>query len=159
MATTTTTKYISFFIFSLITPLSIPTQTQPNPALAEALPLSTSSRWIVDEKGNRVKLACANLVAHLEPAVAEGLSNQPMDAIAKGIGAMGFNCVRLTWPLFLFTNATLGNTTVRQSFLGLGLNQSISGILENNPNFIDLPLLTAYQVITTLLRGTQILID
>jgi hypothetical protein len=112
-----------------------------------ALPLSTNSRWIVDENGQRVKLACVNWVSHLEVMVAEGLSEQPMDAIAKRIVSMGFNCVRLTWPVFLVTNDTLGSLTVRQSLRSLGLLESISGIQANNPSIIDLPLLNVYQVI------------
>ncbi|RVW71958.1 hypothetical protein CK203_052532 [Vitis vinifera] len=67
-----------------------------------ALPLYTNSRWIVDEDGARVKLACVNWPSHQEAAVAEGLSNHPVDLISKRIASLGFNCVRLTchfsWP-------------------------------------------------------------
>lgn len=116
--------------------------------LASALPLSTSSRWIVDRNGTRVKLSCVNWVSHLEPVVAEGLSKQPLDSIAKKIVSMRFNCVRLTWPLFLSTNDTLAyQVTVRQSFHSLGLVESIKGIIANNPSIIDLPLIKAYQVL------------
>jgi hypothetical protein len=85
----------------------------------------------------------------MEPMVAEGLSNQPMDAISKKIASMGFNCVRLTWPLFLVTNDSLASLTVRQSFQQLGISQYIDGIQAKNPS-IDLPLINAFQVkITT----------
>ena len=93
-----------------------------------------------------MKLACVNWVSHLEPMVAEGLSKQPMDAISKKIVSMGFNCVRLTWPLFLVTNDSLASLTVRQSFQSLGLFESIAGVQANNPSIIDLPLIKAYQV-------------
>lgn len=113
----------------------------------EALPLSTNSRWIVDDStGDRVKLACVNWVSHLEVLVAEGLSKQPVDVISKKIVSMGYNCVRLTWPLFLVTNETLGNTTVRQSFTNLGLNESIAGLQANNPAILDIPVIQAFQV-------------
>lgn len=111
-----------------------------------ALPLSTDSRWIVNESGQRVKLSCVNWVTHLETMLAEGLSKQAMDVISKQILNMGFNCVRLTWPLFLFTNDSLANLTVRKSFQNLGLLESIAGIQANNPSIIDLPLINAYQV-------------
>lgn len=114
-----------------------------------AQPLSTNSRWIVNESGRRVKLACVNWVTHLEVAVAEGLSKQPVDVISKKIVDMGFNCVRLTWPLFLFTNDSLASLTVRQSFKNLGLLESIAGLQANNPSIVDLPLITAYQVFTS----------
>ncbi|CAK9180534.1 unnamed protein product [Ilex paraguariensis] len=118
--------------------------TTPNTVVA--LPLSTNSRWIVDESGQRVKLACVNWVSHLEAMVAEGLSKQPVDSISKKIVDMGFNCVRLTWPLFLFTNDSLASLTVRQSFQSLGLIESVAGFQANNPSIVDLSLVNAYQV-------------
>lgn len=111
-----------------------------------ALPLSTDSRWIVDESGHRVKLACVNWPSHLEVVVAEGLSKQPVDEISEEIRILGFNCVRLTWPLFLFTNDSLASLSVRQSFKKLGLFESIAGFQTNNPSIIDLSLVNAYQV-------------
>ncbi|KAK4777827.1 hypothetical protein SAY87_018014 [Trapa incisa] len=125
---------------------------------AVALPLSTSSRWIVDEEGRRVKLACVNWVAHLEGVVAEGLSKQPLDSISQKVGEMGFNCVRLTWPLFLATNDSLAALTVRQSFRGLGLLESISGFQSNNPSLVDLPLIEAYQAVVKSLGDNNIMV-
>lgn len=113
---------------------------------SSALPLSTSSRWIVDESGLRVKLACVNWVSHLEPVVVEGMGKQPLDTISKKIAAMGFNCVRLTWPLFLVTNDSLAGLTVRQSFQALGLMESIAGIQVNNPDLLNLTLIQAFKV-------------
>lgn len=113
---------------------------------ATAIPLFTNSRWIVTEDGARVKLACVNWVAHLDAVVAEGLSKQPVDSISKGIKSMGFNCVRLTWPILLVTDESLANLTVRKSFQKLGLLDSLAGVQANNPSVIDLPLIQAYQV-------------
>lgn len=129
----------SFLFLSVLTLLITTTITA-------AQPLSTNSRWIVDDGGQRVKLACLNWVSHLEPMVAEGLSKQPVDVISGRIAALGFNCVRLTWPLFLATNASLASLTVRDSFLRLGLQESIAGLQSNNPAIVDLPLIEAYQV-------------
>ncbi|XP_030542067.1 glycosyl hydrolase 5 family protein-like [Rhodamnia argentea] len=125
---------------------------------AAALPLSTSSRWIVDETGQRVKLACANWVSHLESVVAEGLSRQPLGAISARIASLGFNCVRLTWPLFLATNDPLASLTVRQSFQRLGLADSISGVQANNPEIIDLSLIEAYQAVVSSLGGNDVMV-
>jgi hypothetical protein len=130
------------FFFFFLSILSLPIIF---PAVA-ALPLHTSSRWIVDEAGQRVKLACVNWVTHLEAVVVEGLSKQPVDTISKRILSMGFNCVRLTWPLYLVTNDSLASLTVRQSFQSLGLSESIAGFQANNPSIIDLSLIQAYQV-------------
>ncbi|KAK7847963.1 endoglucanase [Quercus suber] len=147
-----------FFFFSLLSLLAIfPTaipQTQSKPVMA--LPLYTNSRWIVDEGGQRVKLACVNWVSRLEPMVTEGLSKQPMDAISKKIASMGFNCVRLTWPLFLVTNDSLASLTVRQSCQSLGLSESIAGIQANNPSIIDLPPIKAYQAVVSSLGANNV---
>ncbi|KAJ4901106.1 Cellulase (glycosyl hydrolase family 5) protein [Raphanus sativus] len=124
-----------------------------------AYPLSTNSRWIINQRGERTKLACANWPAHLQTAVPEGLSKQPVDAVAEKIVAMGFNCVRLTWPLDLATNLTLGTiVTVRDSFQSLGLNNDISGFETNNPSMIDLPLIQAYKSVVTTLGKYNVMV-
>ncbi|KAI4368467.1 hypothetical protein MLD38_017023 [Melastoma candidum] len=148
-------KKMTMFILSLsavLMPLSFPS------AAAVALPLSTSSRWIVDGDGHRVKLACVNWVSHLEPVVAEGLSKRSMDDISHTILSMGFNCVRLTWPLFLATNDSLASLTVRQSFLRLGLEGSVAGIQANNPDIVDLPLIDAFRAVVSNLGDNNVMV-
>ncbi|XP_074309904.1 glycosyl hydrolase 5 family protein-like [Silene latifolia] len=127
-------------------------------SMSHALPLSTQSRWIVDEEGERVKLACVNWASHLDLVVAEGLSKQPIDAIANKILEMGFNCVRLTWPIYLVTNDSLSSLTVRESFLNYGLTDYISGIQDNNPSFLDLSLITAFQAVVTSLSDNNVMV-
>ncbi|KAG9446417.1 hypothetical protein H6P81_012545 [Aristolochia fimbriata] len=123
-----------------------------------ALPLSTNSRWIVDEGGRRVKLACVSWASHLEVMVAEGLSKQSLDNISKKIASMGFNCVRFTWPLFMFTNDSLASITVRQSFQSLGLVESIAGIQVNNPSILDLQVIEAFQVVVSKLAENNLMV-
>ena len=134
------------WLLPLVTITTLPLGAIAQVKALTGLPLHTNSRWIVNQDGNRVKLACVNWVSHLEPVVAEGLSKRPVDEISKGIKSMGFNCVRLTWPILLVTNDSLASLTVRQSFQSLGLLESIAGFQANNPSFIDLPLIQAYQV-------------
>ena len=128
--------YFSAFIFFLALLL------EPS----RGLPLSTDSRWIVNSKGTRVKLACVNWASHLQPVVAEGLSKQPVDAVSRRIREAGFNCVRLTWPLYLATNHSLASLSVRDSFSSLGLSESIAGFQANNPSILHLSLIDAFQV-------------
>ncbi|XP_062110479.1 glycosyl hydrolase 5 family protein-like [Humulus lupulus] len=144
--------FLSTLSLTIIT--IIISQTGP----ATGVPLSTNSRWVVDESGKRVKLACVNWVSHLEAVVAEGLSKQPIDAIAGRVSSMGFNCVRLTWPLYLATNDSLAALTVRQSFERLGLTQAIAGIQANNPSIVDLPLLEAYQAVVSGLGDKNVMV-
>jgi hypothetical protein len=113
---------------------------------AAAVTLSTASRWIVDEGGNRVKLTCVNWPSHLEPMLAEGLNKRPVGAIAADVAAMGFNCVRLTWPTFMVTNASYSSLTVEQSFQRLNLTDSLAGVRANNPDVVDMKLIDAFKV-------------
>ncbi|KAL2018929.1 hypothetical protein VTK56DRAFT_10296 [Thermocarpiscus australiensis] len=62
-----------------------------------ALPLRSSSRWILDANNKRVKLRCVNWAGHLETNIPEGLHRQSMDFIVDWIAQQGFNCVRLTF--------------------------------------------------------------
>ncbi|OEL32500.1 hypothetical protein BAE44_0006480, partial [Dichanthelium oligosanthes] len=121
------------------------------PALGAAatlppLPLSTESRWVVSADGRRVKLACANWASHLEPAAAEGLARRGVGDIAARVAAMGFNCVRLTWPTYLATNATLASLPFRWSLERLGMVESVAGVRVNNPALLDLPLIDVFRV-------------
>ncbi|KAK4597849.1 hypothetical protein RGQ29_015389 [Quercus rubra] len=151
-------RFFFFTFFSLVSLLVIFPTVIPQSKPVMAQPLYTNSRWIVDEGGQRVKLACVNWVSHLEAMVTEGLSKQPVDAISKKIASMGFNCVRLTWPLFLVTNDSLASVTVRQSFQSLGLSDTISGIQANNPSIIDLPLIKAFQAVVSSLGANNVMV-
>ncbi|XP_071715566.1 glycosyl hydrolase 5 family protein-like [Rutidosis leptorrhynchoides] len=124
------------------------------------LSLSTNSRWIIDDRNNgeRVKLSCVNWVSHLDVALAEGLSKQPVDEISKKILEMGFNCVRLTYPLFLITYETLGLRTVRQSLQMLGLSGSVAGVQVNNPSIVDLSLVDAFKEVVRSLDRNNVMI-
>ncbi|XP_062225935.1 glycosyl hydrolase 5 family protein-like [Phragmites australis] len=128
------------------------------PAGAAAVALSTASRWIVDESGSRVKLACVNWPSHLEPMLAEGLGKQPVGAIAGDVAAMGFNCVRLTWPTFLVTSASYSNLTVAQSFQRLNLTESLAGIRVNNPGIVDLRLIDAFKAVVISLGESNVMV-
>ncbi|EXB82480.1 hypothetical protein L484_027655 [Morus notabilis] len=157
MGTKTTSFSFLFPISVLLIFISLFTIiTQTSTGSAE--PLYTNSRWIVDEGGRRVKLACVNWVSHLEPVVAEGLSKQPLDVIAAQISALGFNCVRLTWPIYLATNDSLASLTVRDSFQRLGLEESIAGLQTYNPSIVDLSLIQAYQAVVSSLGSKNVMV-
>ncbi|XP_043703936.1 glycosyl hydrolase 5 family protein-like [Telopea speciosissima] len=151
------TSLLVFFAFLIVSPNVLLPILQP-PVTAAALPLYTNSRWIVDETGRRVKLACVNWVSHLKPMVAEGLSKQPLDVISKQIVSMGFNCVRLTWAVFMVTNHSLASMTVRHSFQSLGLLDSLAGFQLNNPSLLDLPLIKVFQVVVSNLANNNVMV-
>lgn len=132
-------------------------------AAVEAVTLSTSSRWIVDDEagGRRVKLACVNWPSHLEPVVTEGLGMQPVDAISKKVASLGFNCVRLTYPIALATNASLSSLTVRRSLLAHGLAGAVAGVEANNPGLLDLTLIESFRAVVDSLgeSGVMVILD
>lgn len=79
-----------------------------NPALAAPnVPLSTTSRWIVDAGGERVKLRCVNWAGHMETNLPEGLHKQSISYLADWIAGQGFNCVRLTYSIDWALNPTV----------------------------------------------------
>ena len=82
-------------------------QRRPLPAV----PLHTRSRWILDAKEERLKLASANWYGAESPDfVVAGLDRAALETIARQIRSGGFNSVRLPWsnelvetnPLTLF---------------------------------------------------------
>ncbi|PSN63778.1 glycosyl hydrolase family 5 protein/cellulase [Corynespora cassiicola Philippines] len=82
-------------------------------ASASATVLHTSSRWILNEQNERVKLRCANWAGHMEVNIPEGLQHQSASYIAEWVASNGFNCVRLTYSIDL---ALSPDYTVADSF-------------------------------------------
>ncbi|PIA51561.1 hypothetical protein AQUCO_01100425v1 [Aquilegia coerulea] len=127
-------------------------------AIVGAMPLYANSRWIVNGEGKRVKLACVNWPSHLETLLAQGLDKKPVTEIAKTIVLNGFNCVRFTWPVALATNDSLASTLVENHFRSLGLNGAIAGLRANNPIFLRLPIIRAFQIIVKILGNNNVMV-
>ncbi|PIA51559.1 hypothetical protein AQUCO_01100423v1 [Aquilegia coerulea] len=90
--------------------------------------------------------------------LAEGLNKIPLDDISKKIVSLGFNCVRLTWPVAFATNGSLFSLTVENSFKNLGLNQALAGIEKYNPNFPKLTIVRAYQEVVMNLEKNNVMV-
>ncbi|KAI0879211.1 glycoside hydrolase family 5 protein [Hypoxylon argillaceum] len=99
------------------------------PALGVNLPLSTSSRWILDADGQRVKLRCVNWAGHLEANTPEGLNKQPVSDIAEFVAAQGFNCVRLTYSI---DHALNPNVPLSQAFTNAAAAASVDVTAMNS---------------------------
>ncbi|WOG87052.1 hypothetical protein DCAR_0206272 [Daucus carota subsp. sativus] len=128
--------------------------------LTLSLPLSTKSRWIVDDlTGKRVKLAGLNWAGHVGPMLPEGLDKRPLSEIAKHIALTGFNNVRLTYATYMYTR--YANRTVLDSFRDLGLEAAIRGIRRNNPQILELTLTEAHKAVVDELaiNGVTVLLD
>ncbi|KAH6825042.1 hypothetical protein C2S53_006959 [Perilla frutescens var. hirtella] len=128
-------------------------------AFSNSASLSTNSRWIVDDAtGNRVKLSCVNWVSHLEPMIAEGLEKKPLNYIAKEIAALGFNCVRFTWPTYMFTRPDYGSLTVSNSLDIYNLSTAKAGIAQNNPQFLNMNVVELHKVVVDELGKNNLMV-
>lgn len=124
-----------------------------------SLPLSANKRWIVDAAtGKRVKLSCINWAAHLEPMLAEGLEKTPLEEIVGELAKMHFNCVRLTWPTFMFTRPSYGQVQVAQTLDSLGLKNAKEGIAKNNPFILKMTHVQAYEAVINELGAQRIMV-
>ncbi|KAH6804333.1 hypothetical protein C2S51_032580 [Perilla frutescens var. frutescens] len=128
-------------------------------AFSNSASLSTNSRWIVDDAaGNRVKLSCINWVSHLQPMIAEGLEKKPLNYIAKEIAALGFNCVRFTWPTYMFTRPDYGSLTVSNSLDIYNLSTAKAGIAQNNPQFLNMNVVELHKVVVDELGKNNLMV-
>ncbi|KMZ57931.1 hypothetical protein ZOSMA_80G00230 [Zostera marina] len=68
----------------------------------------------MDCRHNNGKLWCVNWAAHMPVVLAEGLDRRPLPEIVDLIANLGFNCVRLTWAMHMFTVPRYVSLTVRR---------------------------------------------
>lgn len=125
---------------------------------AVSLPLSVSSRWIVDASETRVKLACVSWAAHLETMVPEGLDKQPLATITGLIASSGFNCVRLTYATYMFTRQALGGQTVVESLESWDLDLAAKGVIAHNPGLAHLSVVEAYREVVKGIAAKNLMI-
>src|ERR1700680_4818694 len=78
------------------------------------LPLHTSSQWIVDRNGNRLKLnSVAWYGAEEQDYVVAGLERQDIHVITQRIHSLSFDSVRLPWSNQLYaSNPVVPNSAV-----------------------------------------------
>ncbi|XP_010053198.2 glycosyl hydrolase 5 family protein [Eucalyptus grandis] len=126
------------------------------------LPLSTNGRWIVDSAtGRRMKLPCVNWASHLEPMLAEGLDKKPLGVIVAEIRRLRFNCVRLTWATYMFTQPGHGDQPVEETLDSLGLAEAKGGVARNNPLVLNMTHVEAYAAVVDELgkQGVMVVLD
>ncbi|KXJ97205.1 glycoside hydrolase family 5 protein [Microdochium bolleyi] len=131
------------------------------------LPLSTSSRWILDAEGHRVKLRCINWAGHMETNTLEGLHKQSVDFIADFVQSQGFNCVRMTYST---DHALNPNIKVSDSFraaagaAGVNLDHTIElfdRVARANPFLANATTRGVYEAAIAALwkRGVMTILD
>ncbi|XP_020213289.1 glycosyl hydrolase 5 family protein [Cajanus cajan] len=102
---------------------------------SNAYPLSTQKRWIIDDAtGQRAKLVCGNWAGHLRPMIPEGLDRRPLKEIVGELVDLNFNCVRLTYAIYMWTRYGHGN--VNATFASLDAPKVVEGIAMHNPSVL-----------------------
>ncbi|KAI0114816.1 glycoside hydrolase family 5 protein [Daldinia grandis] len=153
-------------LFSLLTVLGA-TVLPAALTSAQKLPLSTSSRWILDADGQRVKLRCVNWAGHQEANLPEGLNKQSIDYIADFIHQQGFNCVRLTYSI---DHALNPDVLVSDSFVNAAsaanvsatdMNGIYSQVAEKNPFVNGATTRAVFEAVIAALwkRGVMTILD
>uniref|UniRef100_A0A7N0TTR0 Mannan endo-1,4-beta-mannosidase n=1 Tax=Kalanchoe fedtschenkoi TaxID=63787 RepID=A0A7N0TTR0_KALFE len=129
------------------------------PPISLSLPLSVNGRWITDDAtGSRVKLHCANWPGHIDTMVPEGLDKQPLDSITSTVAALGFNCVRLTYAIFMYTRPEYGQLTLSQSFDNLHLSDAKAAVAKLNPSLVDLKVGDVHEAVINSLGNKSVMV-
>ena len=98
--------------------------------LLSELPLGISGRYVMAANNTRVKLACVNWVGHMGALLPESLATRPIQQLADGVPAMGFNCVRLTYAVETIQRRNDNATNTAKSVLS---DVSYARLMTNNP--------------------------
>ncbi|GJN66722.1 cellulase family protein [Purpureocillium lilacinum] len=131
------------------------------------VPLSASSRWIVDAAGQRVKLRCINWAGHLEANIPEGLHRQTVEHVADWIAAQGFNCVRLTYSIDMARNPSVRvEDSFRAAAVASGADEATlmklyAAASERNPFLTTATVLDVFDHVQAALwdRGVMTVLD
>lgn len=134
---------------------------------AQKLPLSTSSRWILDADGQRVKLRCVNWAGHQEANIPEGLNKQSIDYIADFIQQQGFNCVRLTYSIDhalnpdLLVSDSFNNAAGAANVSATDMSSMYSQVAEKNTFVNGATTRQVYEAVIAALwqRGVMTILD
>ncbi|XP_024640787.1 glycosyl hydrolase 5 family protein [Medicago truncatula] len=127
---------------------------------SNAYPLSTQSRWIIDDStGERVKLVCGNWAGHLQPMIPEGLDRIPLKELVGELVKNRFNCVRLTYAVYMWTRHAHG--IVNNTFNYLDAPEVVAGIAKYNPSILKMTHIEAFDAVVNELgaRNVKVLLD
>jgi len=127
---------------------------------SDAYPLSTQNRWIIDEvTGQRAKLVCANWAGHLQPMIPEGLDQRPLKDIVGELVKHRFNCMRLTYAIYMWTR--YGNGNVSATFASLDVPEVVKGVAKNNPYLLSMTHVQTFDAVVHGLgvQNVKVLLD
>ncbi|XP_028769654.1 glycosyl hydrolase 5 family protein-like [Neltuma alba] len=122
---------------------------------SNAYPLSTQSRWITDDfNGERAKLVCGNWAGHLQPMLPEGLDKRPLKEMVAQIVKYKFNCVRLTYAIYMWTRYMDRNAG--KTLEELDIPETVEGIKKNNPWVLNKTHVEAFEEVVRELGNQKV---
>ncbi|KAK7292629.1 hypothetical protein RJT34_15480 [Clitoria ternatea] len=127
---------------------------------SNAYPLSTHRRWIIDDTtGQRAKLVCGNWAGHLRPMIPEGLDRRPLKDLVAELVEHKFNCVRLTYAIYMWTRYGHGN--LLDSFDNLDAPEVVNGIAKHNPSMLSMTHIQVFEAVVNELgaQNVKVLLD
>lgn len=127
---------------------------------SNAYPLSTRRRWIIDDStGERAKLLCGNWAGHLQAMLPEGLDKRPLKEMVGEIVKYKFNCVRLTYAIYMWTR--FGDRNVGETLADLDIPEVVAAISKNNPWLLNRTHVQAFEAVVRELgaRNVRVLLD
>ncbi|KAK7276062.1 hypothetical protein RIF29_17194 [Crotalaria pallida] len=127
---------------------------------SNAYPLSTNQRWIIDDStGQRAKLVCGNWAGHLQPMMPEGLDRQPLKDLVALLVKHKFNCVRLTYAIYMWTRYSGSN--VNETLGSLDIPEVVEGIAKNNPSVLKMTHIQVFEAVINELgaQNVKVLFD
>ena len=146
---------VSLFTIILLAGLALVIVSSKVPKVPSLSTSNSAGRFIVNERGERLKLQCVSWPSHLETMLPEGLYLQSVENLARLVKNLKFNCVRFTYAIDFtrqFYN-TSGRVAVNLASLP---TQMISSIDKVNPGLLDLSLFEIYlRVIQGLKQGNE----
>ena len=127
---------------------------------SNAYPLSTHKRWIIDDStGQRAKLVCGNWAGHLRPMMPEGLDRQPLKDLVAQLVKHKFNCVRLTYAIYMWTR--YGHDNVNDTLNALDAPEVVEAIAKNNPSVLNMTHIQVFEAVVHELgaQNVKVLLD
>ncbi|KAI4355020.1 hypothetical protein L6164_003838 [Bauhinia variegata] len=127
-------------------------------SFSNAYPLSTQNRWIIDDAtGQRAKLVCANWAGHLQLMIPEGLDKQPLKDIVGQVVKNNFNCVRLTYAIYMWTRYG-DKENLALSLFKLDLPKVMDGIAKYNPEVLAMTPIQVFEHVIKELGAQKVMV-
>ncbi|KAI3634641.1 hypothetical protein MIR68_007022 [Amoeboaphelidium protococcarum] len=119
------------------------------------MPMTTQGRWIIDQTGKRVKLACVNFASHMEALIPEGMGDQPLHVLMEKMVEMGFNCVRFTMSVEMIEKFDHPIDARLQKYLSQYTRERLYHL---HPEFVNATVYDVFKATMDLLKQNNLMV-